>query len=173
MVVSLVVALSENRAIGNKGMLPWKRVPADAKRMKDLAVGKTLLMGSETARSMIRYKSPLMQECPVIILTRRSAHEFGDEGFWTALSLEEGLKMAEDEGASEAVIFGGGQIYTEALQKGVVDVVYLTLIHTTAEGDTFFPDLPERDWKEISKEAYPMDEKNPYPYTFYTYERRS
>jgi dihydrofolate reductase len=173
MTISLVVAISQNRAIGNKGLLPWRRMPADAQRMKDLAAGKTLIMGSQTARSMIRYGSPLMQNCPVIILSRRSAHEFSDEGFWTALSLEEALKTAEDEGATEICIFGGGQIYAEALQKGIVDVIYLTLIHTVAEGDTFFPELPEGAWKEVAHEEHPEDEKNPYPYTFLTLERQS
>jgi dihydrofolate reductase len=171
MIVSLVVAISANRAIGNKGMLPWKRVPADAAHMKELAAGKTLIMGSETARSMIRYKSPLMQECPVVILTRRSVHEFADEGYWTALSLEEALKTAEDEGAAEACIFGGGQIYAEALSQKAVDLIHLTLIHTTVEGDTFFPDLPEGEWKEAAREDHPADDKNPYDYTFLTYER--
>jgi dihydrofolate reductase len=171
MLISLIVAISENRAIGFEGMLPWKRMLADAKRMKELAAGKTLIMGSETARSMIRYKSPLMQECPVIILTRRSAHEFADEGYWTAISLEEALKTAENEGAKEACIFGGGQIYAEALSKGIVDVIHLTLIHTVAEGDTFFPELPEGEWKETMCEKHSADEKNPYDYAFLTYER--
>lgn len=172
MKISLVVAISENRAIGYKGALPWKRVPADMQRLKRLAEGKTLIMGSETARSMIRYNSPLLRDCPVVILTRRSVHEFADEGFWTALSLDEALKTAENEGAQEAVIFGGGQVYAEALSKGVVHTVHLTLIRTVVEGDVFFPELPEGEWREVLREEHPSDEKNPYPYTFLTYERR-
>ena len=42
--ISLVVAMAENGAIGRENTLPW-RLPDDLKRFKTLTMGKHLLMG--------------------------------------------------------------------------------------------------------------------------------
>jgi dihydrofolate reductase len=170
--ISLIAAMTPSRVIGNKGMIPWQRVPADMKHLKELAAGKTLILGSETMRSMIRYKSPLLLSCPVIVLTRKSVEEFREAGFHTAASLEQALSLLQDANASEVCILGGGQVYEEALTKSIVSTIHLTLIEAEVEGDTFFPELSPEAWQEVSHEAYPADEKNPYSYAFLTYKKR-
>ena len=170
--ISLIAALSENRVIGNKGMIPWQRMPADMKHLKELSVGHILLMGSETARSMLRYKSPLMKDCPVIVLTRNDGAEFLDAGLQIAHSLEEAFEKDHTMHKGDLMILGGGQIYAQALALQKVDRLYLTLIHTIVEGDVMFPEFSKDEWQEIAREEHPSDDHNPYAYDFLTYERR-
>lgn len=172
MLISLIAGMAENRVIGNKGMIPWKRMAADMKHLRQLAAGKAIVMGSETARSMVRYKSPLLAESRVFVLTRGTGEEFEGTGMRVAHSLEEAVETARADGEQELCILGGGQLYAEAIDKGMVDRMHLTLIHASVEGDTSFPALLPAEWHEVSRESHPEDEKNPHPYTFMVYDRK-
>ena len=55
----------------------------------------------------------------------------------------------------------------------MADKLYLTRVHHTFESaDTFFPEVDWSEWEEEEKEDFLPDEKNEYPYTFYTYRRK-
>ena len=70
----------------------------------------------------------------------------------------------------EIMIIGGGTIYQSFLDKA--DILYLTHIDLTVEGDTQFPDYEAAaTWTEVSREAHSADEKNAHDYTFVTLER--
>ncbi|MEM6605138.1 MAG: dihydrofolate reductase, partial [Pseudomonadota bacterium] len=43
--------------------------------------------------------------------------------------------------------------YKQALP--IAQRLYLTRVHTNVDGDTSFPEIPDRDWTEISAEQYP------------------
>jgi dihydrofolate reductase len=88
-----------------------------------------------------------------------------------AHSLEEALSLAEEAGETEAFIIVGGQIYRESLEY--LDRIYLTEVDTEVEGDVFFPELEETEWKVVRSESHPADEKNEFSYAFKTLERRS
>ena len=79
--------------------------------------------------------------------------------------------MARNGGESELFIMGGGQIYAEALFKGLVDRLYITRIATVVEGDVRFPDLDRSKWKLVESVAHAADAANAYDHTFETYER--
>ena len=76
--------------------------------------------------------------------------------------------LVADE-ADEVFIIGGSHLYNKFLEKA--DRLYLTLIDEEFEGDTFFPDYTQFNWKQIQKHSYMADDKNPHPYTFLTLER--
>jgi dihydrofolate reductase len=71
----------------------------------------------------------------------------------------------------EVFIIGGAEIYRQAI--GDADRIYLTLVHAEISGDTFFPELDARKWHEISRTRHEADEKNPYAYSFVTYDRKN
>ena len=101
-----------------------------------------------------------------IIITRDVAKSI--DGCIMANSLEVALEKAKSsEGADEIFIIGGGQIFEQALEKGIVDKLYLTLIKGDYNADIFFPEYGDFT-KEISWEEK-KDEK--YEYTFLTLER--
>ena len=58
-----------------------------------------------------------------------------------ANSLEDALRLAQGKpGNDEIFIIGGGQIFKEAIEKSLVDRLYLTIVEGDYDADTFFPD---------------------------------
>ena len=153
--INIIVAASLNNVIGKDNKLLWRQ-SADLKRFKELTTGKTVVMGRKTYESIGK---PLPNRRNIVI-TRQSIEIPGCE---VINSLEEALKID-----SEIFILGGGEIY----QKSIIlaDKIFLTLIETEIEGDTYFPVLGE-EWKEESKEVFLKDEKNQFDYQFINYVR--
>ena len=67
----------------------------------------------------------------------------------------------------EVFIIGGGEIYKYALEKNIVDIIFLTRIHTEMEGDTFFPKIDLKNWTIISELRKLKNENHIYDYTFF------
>jgi dihydrofolate reductase len=161
MKISAIAAMGENRAIGFRGKIPW-HLSADFKRFKELTVGHPIIMGRKTFESIGK---PLPGRVNVVITTDRA---YVAEGCIVVHSLDEALAAAHD--ADEVFIIGGAQIYELALPK--VQTLYLTKVHGTFEGDAFFPELNESEWRLVSSEDHPKDEKNDADFTWLVYERK-
>jgi dihydrofolate reductase len=155
--LSIIVALSENNVIGRDNGLPW-RLSADLKRLKALTMGHHIIMGRRTWESLGR---PLRGRENVVITRDKN---FVAEGATVVHSLEEALNISSAD--SEVFIFGGGKVFQEALPK--VNKIYLTKVHTTIEGDTFFPEINKDEWTEVEKLFCTKDEKNQFDYSFIT-----
>jgi dihydrofolate reductase len=159
--LSLIWAMDENRLIGNNNALPWY-LPADLAFFKRTTMGKPIIMGRKTFDSIGR-PLPGRQN---IIITRDSA--FTAEGCGIANSIEEAMSLVTEE-AQEAMLIGGASLYLQTLEQA--DILYLTQIHNTFSGDTWFPEIDMTQWSEAYREDFGADEKNPYPYSFMKYLR--
>lgn len=160
MKVSIIVAMASNRVIGRDNQLPW-RLPADLQYFKQMTLGHHLLMGRKTYESVGK---PLPgRTC--IVITRQKG--YAAAGVLVAHSMEEALALAQSD--EEVFVAGGEEIYRAALEFS--DRIYLTLIHREFEGDTFFPEWDRSRWREVSRDNFPADDRNPYPYSFLVYER--
>ncbi|HEY5974411.1 MAG TPA: dihydrofolate reductase [Geobacteraceae bacterium] len=144
MIVSLIAALAANRVIGRANAIPWD-LPADRCRFRELTMGHLLIMGRRTWESIGR---PLPGR-QTIVVSRQPDYQVA--GTRVAHSLAEALAMAEGEG--EVFICGGGHLYIEALPLS--DRLYLTELVTVIEGDTFFPELPPGEFREVAREEWP------------------
>ena len=162
MIISLIVAASENNVIGKNNDLPW-RLPDDMKFFVRTTKGHHILTGRKNLQSF----GKLLPNRTNIVLTRDKNFEF--EGAIIFHELEQAIAYAEKNGESELMIIGGGEIYRQALPQA--DRIYLTRVHTEIEGDVFFPELNEDEWKLVSEDFHPKDEKHSYSFTFRTYER--
>lgn len=162
--LNLIVAYTKNRVIGMKNDMPWY-LPADLKHFKEITDGQTVIMGRNTYDSIVKRLGHGLPNRQNIVLTRTPAANTDSTIFVT--SLPEALQVADRE---QVFIIGGAQVFTQSLPE--VDKVYATEIDATLAGDTFFPELSDNDWTATSTEAHTKDEKNQYPYTFITYERR-
>jgi len=158
--ITIVVAISENNAIGKDNQLLW-HLPADLKHFKNKTTGKTIIMGRKTYDSIGK---PLPNRRNIVI-TRQQGLQFA--GIEVVNSLHEGLALCKDE--NEVFIIGGAEIYKQALP--LVDKIELTRVHQEFEADAFFPELDQETWKETWKEDHLPDEKNKFAYTFATLER--
>jgi len=157
MVISLIAAMTPDRVIGRNNQLPW-HMPADLQHFKNLTSHKTILMGRKTYQSIGR---PLPNRRNIII-TRDT--NFAAPGCEIFHSIDEALTALKDE--AEVCIIGGSEIYLQTLARA--DFLYLTFIHATIDGDTYFPEWNKNEWQEISREEHSSDERNPYSYSFIT-----
>ena len=160
MILSIIVAMSENRVIGRDNRLPW-HLPADLKRFKQLTTGHTVIMGRKTHESIGK---PLPQRRNIIV-TRNATYRA--EGAETASSLDSAIALAKHD--EEIFIIGGAEIFREALRGA--DRLHLTLIHASIEGDVFFPEVDWNEWMLVEDERREPDASNPLPFSFRRYER--
>ena len=161
--ISIIVAIAENYAIGKKGDLLC-HMPADLKHFKEITSGKTVLMGERTFFSLPKHPLPNRRN---IVLTDVPGKTF--EGAEAVYSLDEAVHAIQSN--EEAFVIGGGMVYRQMMERA--DKLYITHIHHSwSDADTFFPEIDPKIWKQLSAERHPANEKNPYDYTFAEYGRR-
>lgn len=166
MIISLIVAVSENNVIGKDNDLVWN-LPDDMKFFKKTTNGHFVIMGRKNYESIPEKFRPLPNRTNVII-TRQT--NFQAKDCLVVNDINQALDLAKNAQEQEAFIIGGGQIYQLALQNDLVDRIYLTRIHDEFEGDTFFPELSEQ-WKEVHRQWHPADEKHDSSFSFITLEK--
>ena len=161
--ITIVVAKAENNVIGNNNELIW-HLPNDLKHFKNLTSGHPILMGRKTFDSIGK---PLPNRTNIVITRNEEWHS---EGAFRADSLHEAIEMGKDLD-TEIFIIGGGNIYEQALDWA--DAIEVTEVHQNFEGDTKFPEIDLKIWKEVSREDFKKDEKNQIDYSFVRFERTS
>lgn len=157
--ISLIVAMDRKRLIGRDGDLPW-RLPNDLRHFKRLTVGKTVLMGRRTWVSLGR---PLPERENWVLTRDRS---FAAPGCRVFHALGDALAA---HGGGELMVIGGAELYRQTLPQA--DRIYLTEVDAELSGDTYFPELDPGQWRELSAEPHPADERHPYAYCFKLLER--
>lgn len=161
MIVSQIAAMSENHVIGKDNQLLW-HMPNDFRHFKNTTAGHTVIMGRKTFDSIGNKPLPKRRN---IIITRQN---ISAEGCEVVHSIGDALALCKNE--DEVFIVGGAEIYRQSLP--VTNRIYLTIIHHNFDGDSFFPEISENEWKEVSHQDHPADEKHAFTYSFITYERR-
>ena len=152
--LTLIAALAQNRVIGRDGDLPW-RLPDDLKRFKRLTVGKTVLMGRKTWDSLGR---PLPDR-DNWVLSRDPA--FKPAAATVFASLDQALNAGQGR---ELVVIGGAELYRQTL--AVATRLELTEVQAEVDGDTFFPPIDGRDWRQTACEEHPADPRHAWPFRF-------
>ena len=141
--LNIIVAISDNYAIGRGGDMPW-HIGEDLKYFKRITSGHTVIMGRRTWESIGCRPLPNRRN---IVVSRTMA---AAEGAQVAASLQAALEMAAPD--VEVFVMGGGQLYKEAMP--LADRLYVTLVHTRVpDADTFFPFINPLKWElsEISE----------------------
>lgn len=163
MIISIIVAASDNNVIGKDNQLLW-HLPADMKFFKNSTWALPIIMGRKTFESLGK---PLMGRVN-IVMTRQNVN-YGEDVI-VASDIEEALKKAQSFKTNEIFIIGGGEVYKQAFP--FCNRIYMTRVHTVIEGDTYFPEInPKDDFSLIKTNSFAKDDKNPYDYTFELWER--
>jgi len=158
--IILIAAAAQNNALGKDNQMLW-HLPADFRRFKALTSGHHIIMGRKTFESL----PGMLPSRTHIIVTRQS--DFSVPGCIIANSLEDAIELAPAD--EDVFVIGGAQIYRQALP--IADRVELTRVHTTLDADAYFPELDPAQWKLVSTEEHPTDERHAYAFTFETYDR--
>ncbi len=164
--LAIIVAQADNRVIGVNNKLPW-HLPEDLRYFKQVTMAKPIIMGRKTYESIGR---PLPGRTNIVISRQEN---YAPKGVRVVSTLEAAIELAESicliDGAEEAMVIGGAQIYEQALS--VADRLYLTQVHANVEGDAWFPAFASEQWREIGREDFTAKEPNPYDYSFIVLDR--
>lgn len=160
--ISLIAAIGKNNELGKGNTLLW-HMPADMKHFIKITSGHPVIMGRKTFESIGR---PLPNRRNIVI-TRDQNYKKG--GIEITHSLEEALNLFKNKN-EEIFIIGGAEIYKQAIS--FADKLYITHIEAEdSKADAFFPEIIPAVWNETLHEEHKKNEKNPFDYTFSTYEK--
>lgn len=159
MSLSIIVAMADRNVIGIENRLPW-HLPADLRYFRSVTMGKPVIMGRKTFDS-IGHPLPGRRN---IVITRDP--DWRADGVDVVNSPNEARQAAGN--APETMVIGGAQIYRDMLP--LVDRLYITEVACNVEGDTFFPMLSKKDWRETSRESHAAGNGQP-AFAFVVYER--
>lgn len=153
--ISIIAAFDRNRVIGKNGRIPWK-IPGEQSRFRELTTGNAVIMGRRTYEEIGK---PLSGRMNIIV---SGTKQFTGENCYTVGSLSDAIALA---GKRDIFISGGAMLYAEAMP--VAEKLYLTEIDAEYEGDTFFPEFPENEFRKETLKTF----KGEIPYTYVTYTR--
>jgi dihydrofolate reductase len=155
MKISLIVAMSSNRAIGLDGQMPW-HLSADLKRFKQITMGHPILMGRLTFESIGR----ALPGRTNIVVSRNP--DYRPEGCLVVDSVEAAISQG-CQLDDEVFVIGGSMLYEATLP--IANTLYITQINQDFEGDTFFPDFDRNNWAEVEREEV-IDDKVSFDFSF-------
>ncbi len=164
MIISIIVAISQNGVIGKQNQLPW-HLPGDLKYFKSLTTGHSIIMGRKTFESIGK---ALPNRTNYVISTQQN---FQAAGCITMHSVQEAIEHASACHETEVFIIGGAGIFE--VSAHLANRFYLTKVEAVVDGDVHFPYPDTNKWTLLSEESNVADSKNEYPYTFCVYERKS
>ena len=156
--ISIIVAMSENSVIGLNNQLPW-HISEDLKNFKKTTLNHCVIMGRKTYESIGK---PLKDRRNIVISRSKSLLIDGVE---VVNSLDKAISIVDD--SSEIFIIGGEQIYTISLP--IATHLYVTKVNGDYNGDAFFPDYIQDEWKEIARED--LISESSLNFSFLKYER--
>ena len=159
MIISHVVAMSNNNVIGVDNNLPWN-LKADLAHFKEYTSNKIIIMGRKTFESL----PGILPNRKHIVLTRKRKDEF-PKNISVVNNFEEALHEARND--LNPFIIGGGEIYKSGIK--FAEKIELTRVHKNFDGDTFFPEIDLDTWTLINRVENNSDEKHLHNYTFETY----
>ena len=156
--MKLIAVMDEKRGIGKGGTLLC-HLPTDLKYFKKMTMGCDVIMGRATLESF-----PGGRPLPGrrnIVLSRTL-----DRGDVTIVrSLPELLEL---DGAKNAFVIGGGQIYSQLLPY--CDAAYITQLYADFDAEVFLPDIEAAGFKLVNRSE--RRQENGVCFTFDIYEKK-
>ena len=156
--ITIIVAVSENLVIGHRNTLPW-HISEDLKNFKKITLNHSVIMGRKTFESIGK---PLKYRRNIVISRNKNLQVSGVE---IVSSLDDAICLTKAE--DEVFIIGGEQIYEIALP--IATNMFITKVHSTIEGDAFFPNFDENQWKKLTQND--LESEEGIKFSFISYER--
>lgn len=161
--LSIIVAKSKNNVIGKNNGLIW-HLPNDLKRFKTLTSNHNIIMGRKTFESL----GKILPNRYHIILSNDKNLKIENPQVEVINNISQLDKYINS--TEENFVIGGGLIYKLLLPY--CKKLYITQIDESFDGDTFFPEIDEKEWELIYTEDGIKDEKNNYNYKYLIYEKK-
>ena len=166
--LAMIAAVAKNGVIGRNNQLPW-HLPNDLKNFKHVTMGKPLIMGRKTFASLGNKPLPGRTN---IVLTHDTS--FSASGIQVVNNAQAAVSLAEnicqELEVDETMIIGGAQIYEFFMP--FAQRLYITQVQKEIDGDTYFPEFDQDDWKLMERRDFQVTEDNEFPYSFLVFDRR-
>lgn len=177
MKITIIVAKNKNNLIGIGNVIPWK-LSGDMKMFKETTLFHNIIMGRKTFET---FPKPLPGRKSLII-TRDSEYQFlvnqesiDYQNCSIYNSINECLTSLKLSNINNLFVIGGGEIYKQFLELGLVDEMLVTEVDTysvvKSDEAVYFPEIDFNVWKEVSRIRNKADEKNEFDYDFVKYEK--
>ena len=164
--IVLLAAVAENGVIGRGNGLPW-RLKSDMQHFRALTMGRPVVVGRKT---YLTIGKPLAGRTTIVLSRDRA---FAAPGIVVAPSLDAALAAARGDAlrrnSDTIVIAGGADIYAQTLP--LATRLAITEVHTQIDGDTRFPVIDAKIWRESARNEQKPAAGDEVPFTFVTYER--
>jgi dihydrofolate reductase len=164
--IVVLAAIAENGVIGRGNALPW-RLKSDMQHFRGATMDRPVVMGRKTYLSIGK---PLKSRTTIVV---SRDHAFAAPGVLIAPNLDTALVAARGDalrrGSGEIFVAGGAEIYAQALPLAARLVI--TEVHKRVDGDTHFPDIDRKVWREIARDEYAPAPEDEAPYALVVYER--
>tara|TARA_B100000965_G_C19598238_1_gene761240 strand:- start:232 stop:738 length:507 start_codon:yes stop_codon:yes gene_type:complete len=164
-IISHLVALSNNNVIGVNNDLPWK-LKTDLAHFKNYTTNKIIIMGRKTFESIGR---PLPNRSNFVVSKTINKIEGAKVFKSTEDAINNAKEVCMDKNLDEIVIIGGGYLFRDTLS--ITNKLVLSKVDCNIEGDVFYPDLNLEEWNEISSENFIKNSDNDYDFSVITYEK--
>ena len=194
--ISIIAAIGNNRELGYKNRLPWKRMARDMEFFHSFVKDKVVIMGETSYFAL-----PIELEWKHIIVISQNKTEPKFPRTNIVASVEQALELATKQVQNiqckcakcdqcsnqpeckcqspacvcknkQIVIAGGASIYEQFLPKA--DKMYLTLVHDDfPNADRFFPEWNKQEWQQTNRTNHQADQNNPHNYSFVELTRRT
>ena len=142
MILSHIVAVSKNFAIGKNNKLPWK-MPEDMQYFHRVTAGHIVIMG----RKNYEANHGALKGRTNIVITRNK--NFKPLDAIVTDSIQNAIQIAKGHSPEEVFIVGGGEIYRQTLD--LIDRIYITIIDTEIEADAYYPKIDPNNYNIVSK----------------------
>jgi dihydrofolate reductase len=164
--ITLIAAVAENGVIGRDNGLPW-RLKSDMMHFRTLTMGKPVVMGRKTFRSIGR---PLAGRTTIVVSRDRA---FAAPGIVVAPDIEAALACARGDalrrGAECVMVAGGAELYAQTMP--LAERLDITYVHRAVDGDTYFPVIDRSIWDETAREEHAAADGDEAAFAFVTYRR--
>lgn len=132
MKLSLMAAKSENGIIGAGREIPW-HVKGEQLLFKAMTFNQWLLVGRKTFESM-----GILPNRKYAVVSKSGAVQPSDNVLIFS-SINQAIKEMADR-TNQVIVAGGGQVFTFLMEQ--IDIMHLTTVHATVDGDVSFPPVP-------------------------------
>jgi dihydrofolate reductase len=167
-VLVLIAAVAENGVIGQGGGLPW-RLKSDLRNFRAVTMGKPVVMGRKTYLSIGK---PLTGRTNIVVSRNP---EFTGPGIVVAPSIAAALAAARGDAlrrAADAIaVIGGAELYAQVI--GSADRLVITRVQLRPAGDTLFPGIDPKLWREAERSEHAAGPDDAAGFTVLVYERHA
>tara|TARA_B100000609_G_C16925412_1_gene286497 strand:- start:156 stop:599 length:444 start_codon:yes stop_codon:yes gene_type:complete len=144
-------------------------LPKDMRFFRKTTIGHIVIMGRKNYDSIPSKYRPLDQRENVILSRNKN---FKAENCKVYHSLHEAVSSYQNETEKKIFIIGGGQIYKEAIELGLVSEMYITDVHSAYDADTFFPEFDESNWEKTFLFEQKKDDKHESSFSVFKYVKK-